>query len=351
MAIRTLSVEKIHRNETQPREHFDQERLQELAASIERFGLMQPIEVRRDREAGGYQIVSGERRWRAHGIAGLTEIKATIIDDDESGDDLEMYKRSISENINRADMTPLEEAKAFKRLLDDEEDATPASVAKEFGKSVQFVNLRLALLNLTDEIREHVNSGAIGTQAAVQIAALTPGNQRAVLAKWAKGAFAGDNELVHFAYALRQQQDQVVAMIVEDMSPEEKEERKREREATRKQLDKVEQLANLLDELTRADPAKLAVALEGEVGARLDQVDRVAELVGKARFVLRQAKAHAEAREIAVNPEANAPVRGGQPQAPADQEPQADAEQAPADADQEPQADAGPERDRDAEEA
>lgn len=325
MTIRTIAIDKIHRNDRQPREFFEPVALQELADSIKRFGLMQPIEVRRDKDAGGFEIVAGERRWRAHQLAEISQIKCIITDDDLT--EMERFKRSVAENINRADMTPMEEARAFRRILDDQGGAEAKDVAKEFGKSSQYVMLRLALLDLTEEVQQHVNSGAIGTQAAVQIAALTPGNQRAVMAKWAKGAFAGDNELVHFAYALKQQQGQVVAMLIEDMSPEERTERQRERTKTRNSIDRIEQVMGLLEELAKADPMKLALALEGEVQKRLDQMDRVADAVAKARFNMRQAKAHAEAREIArLNPDAEhqslaAPAK---PKAPA--EPQAPAE-------------------------
>ncbi|MFF4504795.1 ParB/RepB/Spo0J family partition protein [Streptomyces sp. NPDC001401] len=342
MTIQSLPISEIHCNERQPREYFEPNALQELAESIKRFGLMQPIEVRRDAEASGYEIVAGERRWRAHQIAELTHINCIVTDDDLSV--LERFKRSVAENINRADMTPMEEAKAFRRILDEQEDAEQEdakqkgatgkdaddeaakvkALAKEFGKSTQYVMLRLALLDLTEEVQQHVNSGAIGTQAAVQIAALTPGNQAAVMKKWAKGAFAGDNELVHFAYALKQQQGQTVAMLVEDMSPEEREERQRERAATRKTIDRIEQIQGLLEELAKADPMKLALALEGEVGKRMEQLDRVADAVQKARWNLRQAKAHAEAREIALNPDAEHKSLAAQAE-PAAPEPQASA--------------------------
>ncbi|MFJ1529770.1 ParB/RepB/Spo0J family partition protein [Streptomyces mirabilis] len=333
MTIHKIPITEIHRNPRQPREHFDEAALKELAESIKRFGLMQPIEVRPiqpvearvDGEVHAYEIVAGERRWRAHQIAELAEIKCIVTDDDLSV--LERFKRSVAENINRADMAPMEEAKAFRRILDEQDGAEVQEVAKEFGKSPQYVMLRLALLNLTDEVQQHVNSGAIGTQAAVQIAALTPGNQAAVMKKWAKGAFAGDNELVHFAYALKQQQGQVVAMIMEEVTPEEREERQRNRTKTRSNIDRIEQVLGLLDELAKADPMKLALALEGEVGKRLDQMDRVADAVAKARFNMRQAKAHAEAREIArLNPDAEheSLAAPAEPKAPA--EPVAEAE-------------------------
>jgi ParB family chromosome partitioning protein len=252
----------------------------------------------------------------------LDEIKASILDDDLAADEMEMFKRSVAENVNRADMTPMEEARAFHRILKGmDEDATAADVAKEVNRSAQYVTLRLALLNLAEEVQKYVNSGAIGTQAAVQIAALTPANQSAVMRKWAKGAFAGDNELVHFAYALRQQQGQVLALIVEDLTEEQQAERQRVRTATRKNLDAIERVRALLEELGKADPMKLALALEGEVGTRLEQLDRVAQSLQDARFALRQAKAHAEAREIALNPDA---VTGEGPTAPAEGEADAD---------------------------
>ncbi|MET9410233.1 ParB/RepB/Spo0J family partition protein [Streptomyces sp. NPDC002935] len=311
MTIQSLPISEIHRNERQPREYFDPAALLELADSIKRFGLMQPIEVRpmqpsgarADGEVHVYEIVAGERRWRAHQLAELTHINCIVSVDDLTG--LERFKRSVAENLNRADMTPMEEARAFRRILDEGDGVEAGAVAKEFGKSTQYVNLRLALLALTDEVQQHVNSGAIGTQAAVQIAALTPGNQAAVMKKWAKGAFAGDNELVHFAYALKQQQGQTIALLVEDMTPEQREERRRERVTARRNIDKIEQVLGLLEDLGKADPMKLALALEGEVGKRMAQMDRVADAVAKARWNLRQVKAHAEAREIArLNPDA-----------------------------------------------
>ncbi len=300
--IKNLRIDQIIPNPRQPREFFDEDAMTELAESIKRYGLIQHVEVRQ-LAPKKYELVAGERRWRAHHLIGLTHIKANVINEDV---ELERFKRSVSENLTREDMTPLEEARAFRRILDEETGSTPESVAAEFGKSIQFVKLRLKLLDLVPAAAKQVDCGAIGTQAAVQIAALTPSNQEAVLRKWAKGEFAGDNELVHFAYALKGQQDQTFALLVEEMDEGQREERRAERSAKRNALDRIERVRTLLDEIAKADPMKLALALEGEVGARLAQLDRVADAVQKARFNLRQAKAHAEAREIVVSPEAAA---------------------------------------------
>ncbi|MEU3051089.1 ParB/RepB/Spo0J family partition protein [Streptomyces sp. NPDC006984] len=299
---RTVKMSQVHRNPRQPREYFDEEALKELATSIDTYGLMQAIEVRPDNDQGGYEIVSGERRWRAHQLLGRTKIRVTVVSEQN---ELKRLKRSVSENVNREDMTPFEEARAFQRILDEEEGATPESVAADFGKTTTYVKLRLALLDLREEIAKHVQDGQIGTQAAVQIAALSHTNQGSVLSKFARGEFASDNEIVHFAFAMKQQQDQAVLMIVEEMTEEQRTERAATQKKTRSTLDKIEQIRGMLDEIAKTDPFKLAEALEGGVGARLEQLDRVAESLTKARFQLKQAKAHAEAKElVVVNPDA-----------------------------------------------
>lgn len=299
---RVLKMSQIHRNPRQPREYFSEDALDELANSIDKYGLMQAIEVRPDNERGGYEIVSGERRWRAHQLLGRTKIRANIISEKS---EIQRFKRSMSENVTREDMTPFEEAHGYQRILDEEEGATVESVAADFGKTTTYINLRLALLDLRVELQELVQDGKIGTQAAVQIAALNLANQGSVLSKFVRGEFNGDNEVVHFAYAMKQQQDQAVLMVVEEMTEEQREQKASAQKKTRTALDKIEQVRELLDEIARTDPMKLAENLETQVQARLDQLDRVAKSLTKARFQMRQAKAHAEARElVTINPQA-----------------------------------------------
>ncbi|WP_405889529.1 ParB/RepB/Spo0J family partition protein [Streptomyces sp. NBC_00133] len=306
----SLKMRQIRRNPNQPRETFNEEALQELADSIKEHGLLQPIVVRKV-EVGGYELVAGERRFRANELAGNITIEAKILlsEGDAEISDMESFKKAMAENLNREDMLPLEEARGFKKVLDAEEDATVATVAKTFSKSVQYVNQRLALLALRPEIQTAVDLGHIGTQAAVQIAALSRDNQKAVFEDWKKGD-KSDNQLVHVAYAMRKQetaakQDSMVE--VEEMSPEEKAQRTRAQAKAKTDLDEIERMCELLDNLGKADPMELARVLEGQVGKRLEQMDRVAASVQKARFQLRQAKAHADASEIMVSPAAAAP--------------------------------------------
>ena len=305
----TLKMRQIHHNPNQPRKSFDEGALNELAESIKQHGLLQPIVVRKVEE--GYELVAGERRFRANQLADNITIEAKILlPDGESGiSDMDSFEKAMAENLNREDMLPLEEARGFKKVLDEKEGATPASVAKTFSKSVQFVNQRLALLGLRPEIQAAVDLGHIGTQAAVQIAALSKDNQKAVFQDWKKGD-KNDNQLVHIAFAMRKQekaatQDSMVD--VDEMTPEEKAERSRAQAKTKSDLDAIEAMWALLDGIGKADPMELARALAGEVGKRLEQMDRVADVVQKARFQLRQAKAHADASEIMVSPAAAAP--------------------------------------------
>ncbi|MET9354361.1 ParB/RepB/Spo0J family partition protein [Streptomyces sp. NPDC006617] len=306
----TLKMRQIRRNPNQPRETFNEEALTELANSIKEHGLLQPIVVRKVAE-GGYELVAGERRFRANEMAGniTIETKILLTEGDAEISDMESFKKAMAENLNREDMLPMEEARGFKKVLDEEEGADPASVAKTFSKSVQYVNQRLALLALRPEIQAAVDLGHIGTQAAVQIAALSRDNQKAVFEDWKKGD-KSDNQLVHIAYAMRKQEKaaQQDSMVdVEEMTPEEKAQRTRAQAKTKSDLDEIERMCELLDSVGKADPMELARALEGQVGKRLEQMDRVAAFVQKARFNLRQAKAHADASEIMVNPAAAAP--------------------------------------------
>ncbi|MDF9812981.1 ParB/RepB/Spo0J family partition protein [Streptomyces sp. SPB162] len=315
----TLKMRQIRRNPNQPRETFNEEALTELANSIKEHGLLQPIVVRKltvelvnsKPQPIVYELVAGERRFRANELAGNITIETKILlsEGDAEISDMDSFKKAMAENLNREDMLPLEEARGFKKVLDEEEDATPATVAKIFSKSVQYVTQRLALLSLRPEIQMAVDLGHIGTQAAVQIAALSRDNQKAVFEDWKKGD-KSDNQLVHIAYAMRKQEKaaQQDSMVdVEEITPEEKTERTRAQAKTKSDLDEIERMCDLLDGIGKADPMELARALEGQVGKRLEQMDRVANFVQKARFQLRQAKAHADASEIMVNPAAAAP--------------------------------------------
>ncbi|MEU8919434.1 ParB/RepB/Spo0J family partition protein [Kitasatospora sp. NPDC048545] len=298
---KTLKMSKVHPNPAQPREYFDPEKMVELRDSIIEHGLMTAIEVRK-RADGEYEIVMGERRYRANEMAGNTTIKVEIV---EVASDIKAFGRAMAENVNRADMTPIEEGRGFRRILDEDthDDGTALEVedvAKRFGKSPKYVKVRMALLDLIPEVQERVTLGNIGTGAAHRISELTPKNQLAVLKKWADEGLS-ENELLHFAHQVREQERQPSMFDIEELTDDEKKERIGAQKATRNKLDQIERIRALADELARTPVQELAAALGGELGARLDQLERAAKAIQDAKFAVRQAKAFADAQEIVVN--------------------------------------------------
>ena len=145
--LRQLPIELLQRGKYQPRRDMDQEALEELAQSIKSQGVMQPIVVR-PIGAGRYEIIAGERRWRASQLAGLDRIPAVVRDvPDEAA-----VAMSLIENIQRENLNPIEEAMALKRLQ-DEFELTQQEVADAVGKSRTAVTNTLRLLNLSEEVR------------------------------------------------------------------------------------------------------------------------------------------------------------------------------------------------------
>jgi ParB family chromosome partitioning protein len=154
LAPRELPVEQIVRGVSQPRRHFDPEKISQLSASIQDTGLIQPIVVRPSSEDHIYEIIAGERRWLAAKEAGLKSVPVIV----KSIADREALKLAIIENVQREDLNVLEEAEAYHRLV-VEHEYTHDMVATEVGKSRSHVANTLRLLNLPDEIKEFLING------------------------------------------------------------------------------------------------------------------------------------------------------------------------------------------------
>ena len=150
-----VKIADIEPNRDQPRKEFDSEALSELADSIAQHGVLQPL-LLRPMLSGGYRIVAGERRWRAARMAGLTEVPAVIR---EMTDSEEMLFALI-ENLQREDLTPLEEARGYRTLI-EAQDFTQEEVSQAVGKSRPSVTNALRLLNLPDDIQEMLEKGEI----------------------------------------------------------------------------------------------------------------------------------------------------------------------------------------------
>ena len=151
----TLKISEIEPNRTQPRKEFDEQALSELAESISQHGLLQPLLVR-PLTLGGYQIVAGERRYRASRMAGLTEVPVII----KELTDTETMEIALIENLQREDLSPVEEALGYKALI-DEHGFSQEEVAKSVGKSRPAVANALRLLKLPDNIMEYLKDGKI----------------------------------------------------------------------------------------------------------------------------------------------------------------------------------------------
>jgi ParB family chromosome partitioning protein len=169
--LRQLPVDALVAGKYQPRRHWDEAKLAELAESIRAQGVIQPIVVREIRDHGGktYEIIAGERRWRASKLAGLEEIPVVV----REVDDRTVVAMALIENIQREDLNPLEEANALQRLI-DEFDLTHAQAAEAVGRSRVAVSNLLRLLELPPEIRVLVETRAIEMGHARALLPLQP---------------------------------------------------------------------------------------------------------------------------------------------------------------------------------
>ena len=150
-----VPISRVEPREDQPRIRFDPKALQELADSISQYGLIQPITVRK-LETGYYQIIAGERRWRASRIAGLTEVPVRVIE----ADDRRVAELALVENLQREDLNPIEEAKGYQSLMHDF-GLTQEETAKSVGRSRPAVANSLRLLSLTPPVLALVETGEL----------------------------------------------------------------------------------------------------------------------------------------------------------------------------------------------
>ncbi|MDY4898048.1 MAG: ParB/RepB/Spo0J family partition protein, partial [Eubacteriales bacterium] len=174
----TLKIADIEPRKDQPRKLFEREALEALADSISNYGVLQPIIVHENTAyPGKYEIIAGERRWRAAKMAGLSEIPVVIL----TGDELKMAQVSLIENLQREDLNPVEEAAAYLDLI-DKFGLTQDAVAKQVGKSRSAITNTLRLLDLPDEVLELLRSGELSAGHARALLGLNDKDSMAALA-------------------------------------------------------------------------------------------------------------------------------------------------------------------------
>ncbi len=173
----TLPISKVEPRLEQPREYFDQEALQELADSIAQYGLIQPITARK-LDSGYYQIIAGERRWRAARLAGLQEVPVRVIE----ADDRRTAELALVENLQREDLNPVEEAKGYRTLM-EEYGLTQEETAKSVGRSRPAVANALRLLSLSKPVLELLEKGELSAGHARALVPIQDGEKQLAAAK------------------------------------------------------------------------------------------------------------------------------------------------------------------------
>ncbi|MFJ6561937.1 ParB/RepB/Spo0J family partition protein [Streptomyces sp. NPDC091412] len=326
---KVVPIDRIDRDPSQPRKVFDQAKLEELAGSIKELGLLQPVSLRYIPSTKRYVLIAGERRWRASKLAGLTEMPAVVNHGIEDGS-RETLARQVAENVGRADMTPIEEAESFQRLV--EANYTIDEVAKMVGKSAAYVGWRIDLLRLCEPAREALGKGHLPVGLSWYVSLLNCDNQMRFLTRYARGEFKSTRDAEAFAQAARaeekRQEEQGSFFVLADevaggkdgqdaipgsldLPESERERIVSDRNALVKKIDRLSQAGEILSELASADPEQLALLLAGTPGGvpgHQMRIEHLRELTLRAHKNLRQAQAIAAVRasSIEINPEAAA---------------------------------------------
>jgi ParB/RepB/Spo0J family partition protein len=209
-----IPITLIYPNPNQPRKQFDPEKLQELAGSIREYGVMEPIVVtpRGDR----YMIIAGERRYRASTLAGLTEMPVSI----KEADDRLVEELALLENVQRQDLTMIEEARGYQALID--RGMSKEELGAKVGKQVWFIDKRTALLSLSPEHQKLVESGRLDHNEAYEMTRVPEGKRVLILKKIMAGELGTFNKLRAFVDGLIASERQEAIFALQEFTPAEK---------------------------------------------------------------------------------------------------------------------------------
>jgi ParB family transcriptional regulator, chromosome partitioning protein len=252
-----IPVESVTPNPRQPRQVFDEEALDELAASIRAVGLLQPVVVRQV-VPGRYEIVMGERRWRASQLAGLTQIPAIVR---ETSDD-DLLRNALIENLHREQLNPLEEAAAYSQLLEDF-SATHEELARKIGRSRPHISNTIRLLNLPASVQKRVAAGVLTAGHARALLSLTDPQAQEQLA----------HRIVAEGLSVRDVEEIVSLGVEETKAP-------RQRQTRPKPV--APGLRDLADRLSDAFETRVRVDLgkrKGKIVVEFDSVDDLERIV------------------------------------------------------------------------
>ena len=253
-SLRHVPIELLQANPHNPRKHFNEEELNSLAASLKERGLLQPLVVR-PRAGGTFEIVAGERRWRASQKAGLHELPVLI----RELDDKETLEIALIENVQRADLNPLEEAKAYRQLV-DQYGHTQQQLADAIGKSRSHVANTMRLLNLPE-----------ATQIQIETGSLTAGHARALIATDSPEELA--DKIIKLNLTVRQTED-----LARDKNASSKSKTIKEKDADTRALEKqLSEVVGLAVSIKHKDKLGGQVIITYKT---LDQLDEVIRKLG-----------------------------------------------------------------------
>lgn len=254
--IESISIDKIKPNRHQPRTVFDEEKLQELADSIKENGLIEPIIVVRSVAPGEYELIAGERRLRASQIAGFTEIRAII---QEGASDKDKLDLALIENIQRENLNPIEEAKAYKKYS-EEYKYTQEQIAKIVKKNRSVIANTMRLLSLPENIQNMIIEGKISSGHGRMLASITDENKLQELV----------NQILEQGLTVRD---------VENVVSQTKNKKKV------KELEQDLEIVNLIDDLQRKYGTKIAITGNGKKGkiilnySNLEDLERISDIL------------------------------------------------------------------------
>lgn len=269
--LQTLPIDQLQANPFQPRDKVKTEDIQELAQSIKEYGVLEPLVIAQT--PAGYQIIAGERRWRASKIAGLTEVPVHIKKTTPKG----MLEMAIVENVQRSNLTSLERAQAFQRLL-QEFSLTSEQVAERVGKSASYVSNTMRLLRLPDAIKDALGAGEI-----------SEGHARALVSL--------DNEKMAMKVFRQIIKDKASVRRAEELVRHYKKENKIKKGGKNHVIETVDQEmvdkvrenlqrrlhAKSLMKVSRSNrQTKIVITLKGDVSKTQADMERVLEIVGKS---------------------------------------------------------------------
>lgn len=261
-----IPVESIEANPYQPRRHFDSESLQELAASIKEHGVLQPLLVRK--KGSGYQLIAGERRLRAAKQVGLRTVPVVV----KELDDRTIMEIALVENLQREDLNPIEEAEAYRRLM-DEFNLTQEEVAKAVGKSRSAIANTLRLLNLPGSIQQMVTNGQLAMGHARALLSLEQPEQQLYISE----------KIIKEKLSVRETEEIVRQIHLSGVSRETPEAEERKKQKERQKVDP--NLQAIVDDMTRLFGTKVRIKSSGERGKieieyySSEEFERIAEIL------------------------------------------------------------------------